>query len=252
MSDSARPKSGGDKLDADEVNADLPIIVNAGETINGATLPVALYMDDADNEVKACDADDQTKLEFIGFGISNAVDGGAITYQHHGIVDGFSSLDIGKPYYVQDDKTIGPNIGTFEVRVGIAVSATQILILPGEFEFMGTAAISANNFAGSGSPSSITDPVTVPTETRMFLINVTGTNKTNSVDHDLQVELNVTKKGKTSASIAGTTNEGGAGTFGIIVSASLSGTTMTMVASGPAAVDGTRGYGIVGTIYLFR
>jgi len=42
MSDTARPKTAGDLLTANEINQDLPILGVAGETINGATLPVAV------------------------------------------------------------------------------------------------------------------------------------------------------------------------------------------------------------------
>jgi len=128
MSDTTRPKSTGDKLSADEINQDLPVQMTAGETINGATLPVALYIKDADGEVYACDADDANALEFIGFAVSNSTDGNPITVQTKGIVSGFTGLDAGKKYYIQDDKTIGTSIGTYEVLVGIAISTTQILI----------------------------------------------------------------------------------------------------------------------------
>ena len=132
MSDSARPKSSGDELSAAEVDADLPVVLTAGETINGATLPVAVYMDDTDNEVKACDGNDTDKIDFLGFAISNSTDGNSITIQHHGVVGGFSGLDTGKRYYVQDDKTIGTSEGTYPIFVGIAVSATQIRIMKEE------------------------------------------------------------------------------------------------------------------------
>ena len=49
--------------------------MTAGETINGATLPVAVYQNTTDNEVYACDGNDTTKLKFIGFAISNSTDG---------------------------------------------------------------------------------------------------------------------------------------------------------------------------------
>ena len=129
MSDIARPKTGGDKLAAEEINADLPVVVNSGETINGATLPVAVFMDDTADELLACDADDSARLQFDGFAISNSTNGNPITLQKDGVVDGFTGLDIGKKYYVQDDKTIGTAIGTNPVLVGVAISATQILII---------------------------------------------------------------------------------------------------------------------------
>jgi hypothetical protein len=156
MSDTARPKSGGDKLSANEINQDLPVVVTAGETINGDTLPVAVYMDDTDNEVKACDANDQAKLEFIGFAISDSTDGNSITLQKNGVVGGFSGLDVGKKYYVQDDKTIGTSMGTYECLVGIAISATQILIQKGSFEYIGSASVDTDGSTATAIPTGCT------------------------------------------------------------------------------------------------
>ena len=103
--------------------------INAGETINGGTLPVAIYIDTSDNEAYACDGNDLTKLEFVGFVISNSTDGNPIDLQCNGIVRGFSGLAEGEKYYVQDDKTIGTSKGTYEILVGIAISATELLIM---------------------------------------------------------------------------------------------------------------------------
>jgi len=142
-------KTAGEELAATEVNKlrDIGYVVDldAGETINGATLPVAIYIDDTTNEVYACDGNDQAKLEFIGFAISNSTDGNPIQIQRNGIVAGFTGLDIGKKYYVQDDQTIGTSIGTYEVLVGVAISATQILIMMGDFEYMGSVSITTND-----------------------------------------------------------------------------------------------------------
>jgi len=276
MSNTARPKSAGDKLSADEVNKDLPILLNAGETINGATLPVAgcilsdadgastkrisqetndnhssqiwgqtfttdatmnridsvmlridatatatiniyavdgsgfptggslgstsvvvngsgqdtfsfstavivspstkyavcltaslntcfatgdtyangdaIYYDAgewknysinaidlefnvyghvftaSDGKAYACDGNDTLKLSFLGFLVSNSTNGNPIQLQNHGVVSGFTGLTIDSKYYVQDDGTIGLVPGTFNILVGIAISATQILI----------------------------------------------------------------------------------------------------------------------------
>ena len=129
MSNTARPKTDGDKLSADEVNKDLPILLNAGETIAGATLPVAVYQSTADNEVYACDGNDTAKLEFLGFAVSNSTDGNPITIQPKGKVSGFTGLTEGAKYYIQDDKTIGTTIGTYESLVGVAISETELFIL---------------------------------------------------------------------------------------------------------------------------
>jgi hypothetical protein len=129
MSDTARPKSAGDLLSADEINKDLPVLVNAGESIAGATLPVAGYIDNADGEGYNCDANDLTKLNFVGFFVSTSTDGNPIQLQKNGIVSGFSALTINALYYVQDDGTIGTTPGTYIIPVGRAISSTQIQIL---------------------------------------------------------------------------------------------------------------------------
>ena len=100
----------------------------AGATINGATLPVAVYQNTSDNEFYNCDANDITKLNFVGFAISNSTDGNSIDIQFEGIVKGFTGLSEGVKYYVQDDGTIGTSIGTYAILVGIAISATELLI----------------------------------------------------------------------------------------------------------------------------
>ena len=146
-----------------ENEVDTKEIVTAGETINGDTLPVAIFMDDTDNEVLACDANNQAKLRYDGFAITNGTNGNPITIQGSGIVDGFTGLDLGKDYYVQDDKTIGTTIGTYELKVGVAISATQLLIQRGNFEFMGSLADTA-------------DSIAVPDGARIVLVTVSYDN----------------------------------------------------------------------------
>lgn len=107
-------------------------VPNAGETINGATLPVPVYQDKTDNEVYACDANVNTKYKYIGFAISNSTDGNAIRVQTNGIVPGFTGLAEGEKYYVQDAVgTIGTSPGTMEILVGVAISETELLIQKG-------------------------------------------------------------------------------------------------------------------------
>jgi hypothetical protein len=112
---------------------------NAGETINGATLPVPVYQNKTDNEVYACDGNDTDKLKFLGFAISNSTNGNLIQMQTNGIVKGFSGLDEGEKYYVSDTVgTIQNSPGTNEVLVGIAISQTELLIQKGRRHASGT------------------------------------------------------------------------------------------------------------------
>lgn len=107
--------------------------LNAGETINGATLPVPIFIDESDSEVYACDANDTDRQRFDGFAISNSTDGNPIDIQTSGIVRGFSGLTVGERYYVQDAVgTIGTTPSSSnDMEVGIAISATELLILKG-------------------------------------------------------------------------------------------------------------------------
>jgi hypothetical protein len=119
-------------------------VLNCGETINGATTPVPVYQDKTDNELYACDANDLTKLKFIGFVVSNGTNGNPATFQAHGIVSGFTGLAEGEKYYVQDAVgTISTSPGTYEVLVGVAISETQLLIVRGRRHMAGLTSFSS-------------------------------------------------------------------------------------------------------------
>lgn len=176
------PALGGENL----TNISLAKSLTAGETINGVTLPVPVYIKTADNEVYACDGNDQNTLDFVGFATTNSTNGNAITVKYEGIVTGFSGLTPGSKYYVQDAiGTIGTTIGTYEVLVGIAVSATEILIQKGMMEYIGESAFSVS----SGNTL-----YTHPTGAR-FAIVACGASSTIGQPTDFFM----TKKGRTSA-----------------------------------------------------
>jgi len=102
--------------------------LNSGEAITGASLPVAIFVK-TDNKVYACDANDATKLQFYGFALSTTTGADeAIDIQTDGVVNGFSGLTEGVDYYIQDDKTIGVSPGSNNIKVGKAISATEIAI----------------------------------------------------------------------------------------------------------------------------
>ena len=99
--------------------------IEAAESIT-AFRPV--FLDDTANQWKYCDANDATRLNFDGFALEAGSANAAMAVQLSGIVRGLSSLDIGKKYYVQDDGTIGTTPGTYVIKVGVAISATELLI----------------------------------------------------------------------------------------------------------------------------
>ena len=82
-----------------------------------------------DGRFYACEADNIDKLDFIGFVIDDVVAGDSTLFQKNGVVSGFTGLSIGYKYYIQDDKTIGTTIGTYESLVGVAISETELFIL---------------------------------------------------------------------------------------------------------------------------
>lgn len=106
--------------------------VLAGETINGATLPVPVFQNKTDNEFYACDANDNTRYKFLGFAVSDGTNGNPFTVQFSGIVQGFTGLSEGEKYYVTDTVgTISTTPGTQSILVGIAISETELLIQKG-------------------------------------------------------------------------------------------------------------------------
>ena len=221
------PYSVGDEISTDELDQSLPITMTAGETINGATLPVAVYIDDTTNEVYACDGNDQAKLEFIGFAISNSTDGNDITVQTKGVVSGFTGLDAGKYYYVQDDKTIGTTVGTYEVLVGVALTATTLLIKKGSWEYMG----SANDSS---------DVITVPATARYAVVVMTSSGEVSQ--HT--VEVFISRKGKTAGTITTLDNYGG-GFKALTSTATWSGSSINLTYGGTAT-------NVSGTAYFYR
>lgn len=127
--------------------------VTAGETINGATLPVPVYKSTADGEYYACDGNDNAKNEYVGFAITNGTDGNPIIVQFSGIVGGFSSLTAGALYYVSDTAgVLATTPGTNYILVGVAISTTQILIIREKDRVVkGSFSMSRNQSEGTGN-----------------------------------------------------------------------------------------------------
>lgn len=138
------PSASNPFMTSTDNRAGLQKSMTAGETINGATLPVPVYQNRSDNEVYACDGNDSARTDFLGFATSNSTDGNAIYVQTSGVVSGFSGLAEGEKYYIQDAiGTIGVTPGTYPVLVGVAISTTELLIQKGTRRAAGTLSIGA-------------------------------------------------------------------------------------------------------------
>ena len=141
--------------------------LNAGEAINGATLPVPVYQNTTDNELYACDGNDIAKLKYIGFAITNSTDGNPIKLQTNGIVSGFAGLEEGKMYFVQDAVgTIGTTAGTYHLPVGRAISETQLLIKKLPMIMAGTVAELSTTTAANNDVT-----VTLPFYPRLIVLD---------------------------------------------------------------------------------
>ena len=205
----------GDEMTSAKLNKNIIAgSYNAGETIEGATLPVACYQNATDNEFYACDGNDQAKLDFIGFAITDSTDGNPIDIQFNGIVKGFTGLVEGTRYYIQDDKTIGTTIGTYETQVGIAISETELFIQKGSWEYLGSVSIAKNSSS------------TVLSVARFFLIK--GTTAVSGMVHAAEGIFTLTRTGLTSSSLSLICENSVGDDYGVKISASLSGNTITI------------------------
>lgn len=99
----------------------------AGETLSAND---AVYISSSDGKAYQCDADDLTKIGFVGFCLAATSTGSMANIKAYGHVDGFSSLTIGGLVYLSG--TAGAVTQTkpsnFKL-VGRAVSATTIDII---------------------------------------------------------------------------------------------------------------------------
>ena len=145
----------------------------------------------ADNGwIDICDANDLTKLDFVGFVLTGQnVAAGEFVEVMMGdgtIIDQFTGLTRGSKYYVQDDQTIGTAIGTAEIFVGWAISATEILIVKGSFEFI-------------SSVGDVADVITVPDGARFAIVAMTANDT--GIGIEMASEVFLSAKGKTSGVI---------------------------------------------------
>lgn len=152
---------GGDVVDNDDLNQ---IADNAndgggfrddklmGEAFTGATTPQPAFFSSSDNKLYQGDANDDTRLQFDGFVLNTGSGDDPAEFQGEGIVGGFSGLDEGETYYLQDAVgTIGTTPGTYPVIVGRAISATELLIIKKPRYAAGTVANLSTSASGTNN-----------------------------------------------------------------------------------------------------
>jgi len=112
----------------------------AGEATDGTTTPQAVYISDGTNSRTSgrfykADANDTTNMavRFFGFVTANASSvGTSYDVKYGGVVSGFSGLTIGVEYYLSDTAgaIASAPVSSIAVPIGIAISATELAILP--------------------------------------------------------------------------------------------------------------------------
>jgi hypothetical protein len=75
-------------------------------------------------------AEETKYLNFIGFNQTTAVSGATLSVKTSNVASGFSGLIIGRPYYLANTAgTIALTAGSNSKKVGVAVSATELLLI---------------------------------------------------------------------------------------------------------------------------
>jgi hypothetical protein len=205
----------------------------AGSTITGNTTPVPVAMSTSTTRVNPADANDRMFFDnFHGFAVQSGVSGGNILVQTDGVVPGFSGLTIGADYYVQDAAgTIGTTAGTYEMKVGRAISPTQILIARGTNEYMGTV-----------SASGVNPSTTIPSGTRFITVNVNASLSNCgggfSGNYASQLSFNVGRN-TTPLSYGSSRCTGGTTASWVQLDGSISGSTITVAITSNGTLSGS-------------
>ena len=147
------------------------ISILASTSINTSTGPIPVFIATSTGALAISQANVATTTDFLGFATStNVLNGATGTVQISGIVSGFSGLTAGRSYYVQDTRgTIGTTIGSAELYVGIAYSATQILLdrKDDAWQYLGASGFTSGGAYGAATHA---DTATVPSNVRYVVV----------------------------------------------------------------------------------
>lgn len=106
--------------------SEFSISLTAGEALSAND---AVYVSTADGKAYKCDADDLTKLGFIGFSQEAVALGAAVTVKTHGLMTGFVGLTVGATYYVSGTSGLITSTKPTNYKiVGVALSSTVIRV----------------------------------------------------------------------------------------------------------------------------
>ena len=128
----------GSDLYSVEGNSTAPYADGVSKYFNGSSWDTNVGKDmgmvvsatpDAD-AIYRSDANDTDRDNFIGFVTGTVAKGSEADVYFVGVLDGFSGLTPGATYYVQDTiGTIGTSAGSTSIKVGKAISATELMVI---------------------------------------------------------------------------------------------------------------------------
>ena len=218
----------------------------ASTTLTGNTSPQPVFMATSTGAMNLSDANDLMASYFDGFAITNALNNENVYVQTDGIVGGFTGLSTGLTYYVQDVVgTIGTPVGSYNMRVGKAVSATSLLIEKNIAPmYIGYTSISTTLNQNSCG----TDTATIPTSDWTMLrttLNVAN----GRLSHRGDVTLS--KYGRISGTTASRHGDG-ASPQNVTVSLAVATSTGVMTLSGGGMTDTATNYTCTAGIYMYR
>lgn len=151
--------------------ATLETTVTTGEALDGTSTPVAVAMSTATATVFKADADNPSRVGFLGFMNTSAALATSVNILSDGIISGFSGLTPGDTYYVSDTAGAISNSPstTTSILAGLAISATQLLIKRGNKVRAGS--ISHSAAAGATQNLTVTIGFTPSIILTQFVIN---------------------------------------------------------------------------------
>ena len=177
------PWAAGDRLDAPNLNRaveqDQIDGLVTGEAIDASSVPQAAYVRNADGDIMKAIADADTEVVhgFVGFvgNSQNLADNAAVIVITGGVVSGFSGLTIGSEYYI-DASTAGTITATSPSSrarmIGIAISATELLIWHNDMKLAEGSDSVADNFGD------VTNTITIGFRPKVIITRIRGTSST--------------------------------------------------------------------------
>lgn len=89
---------------------------------------VVVYNEGTAGGIRIAKAASTFQAKAMGFALSSGAAAASIVCALEGKLSGLSSLTVGATYYLKDDGTLGTSAGTVSVKMGIAISTTELLL----------------------------------------------------------------------------------------------------------------------------